>query len=95
MDKVKPTIKIEYCVGCRWLNRSSWFAQELLTTFDKELKGVMLSPSLIPGVFIIKLNEELIWDRKINDGFPDIKNLKQIIRDKVSPEKDLGHSDCG
>ena len=26
--------------------------------------------------------------------FPDIKELKQIVRDQVAPERDLGHSDA-
>lgn len=36
---------------------------------------------------------ELVWDRKLEGGFPEMKVLKQKIRDKVSPNKDLGHSD--
>ncbi|KAH8071239.1 hypothetical protein JL721_4677 [Aureococcus anophagefferens] len=27
-------VRIEYCTGCRWMLRSAWLAQELLTTFD-------------------------------------------------------------
>jgi hypothetical protein len=26
-------------------------------------------------------------------GFPEAKELKQLVRDRVSPDKDLGHSD--
>jgi len=25
--------------------------------------------------------------------FPEVKEIKQMIRDRISPEKDLGHSD--
>ena len=32
-----PRLEIEYCRQCRWLLRAAWLAQELLTTFDKEL----------------------------------------------------------
>jgi selenoprotein W-related protein len=35
----------------------------------------------------------MIWCRKRDGGFPDIKVLKQKIRDVVDPEKDLGHTD--
>ena len=28
-------------------------------------------------------------------GFPEVKALKQLVRDVVNPEKDLGHSDKG
>jgi len=34
-----------------------------------------------------------IWNRKLEGKFPETKELKQRIRDIVSPEKDLGHSD--
>jgi selenoprotein W-related protein len=29
----------------------------------------------------------------VSGRFPDIKELKQLVRDVVNPEKDLGHSD--
>ena len=45
------------------------------------------------GSFTINFGKELIWCRKRDDGFPDVKTLKQRIRDFVAPEKDLGHSD--
>jgi Tfp pilus assembly protein PilX len=35
----------------------------------------------------------LIWDRKIDGGFPEAKVLKQRIRDYIDPKRDLGHSD--
>jgi predicted Rdx family selenoprotein len=37
--------------------------------------------------------EVLIWDRKIDGGFPEAKVLKQRIRDYIDPKRDLGHSD--
>jgi selenoprotein W-related protein len=36
---------------------------------------------------------ELIFSRKTEGRFPEMKELKQIIRDKIAPEKSLGHSD--
>ncbi|GAA5850880.1 hypothetical protein JCM9279_006227 [Rhodotorula babjevae] len=36
---------------------------------------------------------ELVWDRKIEGGFPELKDLKQRIRNIISPSQDLGHSD--
>ncbi|GAA5924961.1 hypothetical protein JCM3775_006328 [Rhodotorula graminis] len=36
---------------------------------------------------------ELVWDRKIEGGFPELKHLKQRIRNIISPAQDLGHSD--
>jgi predicted Rdx family selenoprotein len=35
----------------------------------------------------------VVWSRKVEGGFPEIKVLKQRVRDKVAPAKDLGHSD--
>ena len=40
----KPIIEIEYCTKCRWLPRSAWIAQELLSTFNDEIKGITLCP---------------------------------------------------
>ena len=37
-------IEIEYCTKCRWLLRASWIAQELLSTFSVEIRGVTLIP---------------------------------------------------
>ncbi len=68
-------------------------AQEFLTTFAEELKGVTLQPSETSGIFQISIDGNIIFDRKEFGGFPEIKELKQMIRDVVSPGKSLGHSD--
>lgn len=48
-----PNIKITYCTGCRWMLRSAWMSQELLTTFEQELHSVTLVPNKIaPGTFV-------------------------------------------
>ena len=85
-------ITIEYCTQCRWLLRAAWMQQELLTTFQDELVEVALRPGT-GGVYDIHLNDELVWSRKQQGRFPDIKELKQRVRDMVSPERDLGHTD--
>ena len=90
---MKSTIVIEYCPRCNWMLRSAYFAQEFLTTFDSELKSVTLVPSEINGAFFILVNEQKVFDRKAYGGFPEIKELKQMVRDVVNPEKNLGHSD--
>lgn len=90
---MKPTITIEYCPKCRWLLRAAYMAQEFLTTFEDELYGVTLQPSETAGRYSIRVNDEIIYDRAAYGGFPEIKELKQIIRDKINPEKNLGHSD--
>lgn len=89
----KPLITIEYCPKCHWLLRAAYMAQELLTTFNDELHGVLLHPSEVGGRYTIHVGEELLFDRKREGRFPEIKELKQLVRDKVSPDKNLGHSD--
>jgi selenoprotein W-related protein len=90
---MKPTIVIEYCPKCHWLLRAAYMAQEFLTTFENDLKGVSLHPSEINGAFHISIDGKIIFDRKEYGGFPEIKELKQLVRDIVSPGKNLGHSD--
>ena len=90
---MKPGAEIEYCPGCRWLLRAAWVAQELLTTFETELSGVMLRPSDTGGTFRVTVGEIIIWDRKIEGRFPELKELKQLIRDQIVPDLYLGHSD--
>jgi selenoprotein W-related protein len=87
-----PRIEIEYCTQCRWLMRAAWMAQELLTTFEAELGGVTLVPGT-GGVFEVRSADKLLWSRKAERRFPDIKELKQRVRDVVAPEKPLGHSE--
>jgi len=67
-------------------------AQELLTTFEQELGSVALAPGT-GGVFEVSVNVEMIWSRKDSGRFPDIKELKQLVRDRVAPGKNLGHSE--
>ena len=67
-------------------------AQELLTTFDTELGEVALVPGG-SGIFDVRVNAELIWSRKDEGRFPELKELKQRVRDRVAPDKALGHSD--
>lgn len=89
----KSTVSIEYCPKCGWLLRSAYMAQELLTTFLEDLKSVSLVPSEVGGRFIISVNDEVVFDRNISGHFLEIKEIKQLVRDKVNPEKNLGHSD--
>ncbi|MEI6945985.1 SelT/SelW/SelH family protein [Paraflavisolibacter sp. H34] len=90
---MKPTISIEYCPKCGWLLRAAYMAQELLTTFSDELHSVALQPAEISGTYKIWVGEEVLFDRKREGHFPEIKELKQLVRDKVAPGKSLGHSD--
>ena len=90
---MKPAITIEYCPKCHWLLRAAYMAQELLTTFEGDLQCVTLQPSEVGGQYIIYIDGKIIFDRKVFGGFAEIKDLKQLVRDVVSPKKSLGHSD--
>jgi selenoprotein W-related protein len=72
--------------------RSAWLAQELLNSFSTDLHEVSLRPDS-GGIFEIWVDDELIWERVRDGGFPEAKVLKQRLRDTVWPERDLGHSD--
>lgn len=87
-----PQITIHYCRQCQWLLRSAWYAQELLSTFSEELGGVTLRPGS-GGVFQITVNGTTIWDRRQQSGFPEAKQLKQLVRDAICPKKPLGHNE--
>lgn len=88
-----PTIEITYCRLCGWGLRAGWMAQELLTTFAEELGSVTLSPDTTGGVFEVRLDGEMIWSRKDKGRFPDIKEIKQQVRDRIAPRRSLGHTD--
>lgn len=88
----KPRIQITYCTQCHWLLRAAWMAQELLSTFSEELEEVALRPGT-GGVFEIHCDGAQLWERRRDGGFPDVKLLKQLVRDRVDPGRDLGHVD--
>ncbi|KAG0705456.1 Rdx family-domain-containing protein [Suillus ampliporus] len=97
-----PSIIIEFCDRCRWLHRATWVSTELFLTFPspalKAISIIPLNSEETGGRFRVWLNLEgspsqLMWDRKIEGGFPELKSLKQRIRDHVQPGKSLGHSD--
>ncbi|MGJ3242255.1 MAG: SelT/SelW/SelH family protein [Opitutales bacterium] len=87
-------LTIRYCTRCQWLLRAAWLAQEALSTFGASLKAVTLEPDAeTGGVFVITLNDQIIWDRSVDGGFPEAKVLKQRIRDHAFPHRELGHSE--
>lgn len=85
-------LTITYCTGCNRLFRTGWYAQECLSTFGTALQ-VTLVPDDSGGVFHIMLDDQLLWERKRDGGFPDIRTFKQRIRDVIEPERSLGHLD--
>ena len=87
-----PRIEIKFCTQCRWLLRAAWTAQELLTTFPGEIGEVALAPGT-GGIFEVKVDEHLVWSRHDAGRFPEMKELKQLVRDQICPDMPLGHSD--
>jgi selenoprotein W-related protein len=85
-------LEIEYCTQCRWLLRAGWTGQELLTTFEAELGEVALVPGT-GGVFDVHVDGQTVWCRKERGGFPELAELKRLVRDVIAPDRDLGHSD--
>jgi selenoprotein W-related protein len=83
-------VVIEYCPRCGWLLRAAWLAQELLTTFATELTELTLRPAP-SGTFKVWVNQTLVWDRALNDGFPQAAELKRLVQPYIAPDKDLGH----
>ena len=41
----------------------------------------------------IELDGKVLFDRAAEGRFPEVKEIKQSIRDKLAPDMDLGHSD--
>ncbi|KAF8545407.1 Rdx family-domain-containing protein [Trichophaea hybrida] len=103
---VYPRVTIQYCTQCKWLLRISCpikFAQELLSTFSTSLGEVSLIPST-GGTFVVQIYHQntaaangvqttTLWDRKVDGGFPETKQLKQRVRDVIDPGRNLGHVD--
>lgn len=60
------------------------------------LRTDLAEVALVPGtggVFRIEYEGQTLWDRKADGGFPDAKTLKQRVRDRLDPGRDLGHID--
>jgi selenoprotein W-related protein len=52
--------------------------------------------ALIPGadgIFEVRLEGETLFSRRQQGRFPESKELKQLVRDRIAPAKHLGHSD--
>lgn len=87
-----PRVRIVYCTQCRFILRAAWLAQELLMTFAGDLGEVALVPGR-DGIFEVRLDNELIFSKKVSGRFPESSELKQLLRDRIAPGKDLGHSE--
>lgn len=85
-----PRITITYCTKCRFLLRASWLAQELLTTFGEDLGEVAIVPGR-GGIFEVTLDGEVIATNRERKPMPDPVDVKRAIRDRVDPDRKIGH----
>jgi selenoprotein W-related protein len=88
----KHIINIYFCTKCGWLMRATGLSQEFINTFGSDLSSVNLVPD-INGKFEIKCSNRLIFSRKKEGKFIELKLMKQRIRDIIDPSRSLGHSD--
>ena len=61
-------------------------------TFNDKIGELALVPSS-GGEFTIFCDGIEIFSRKKKGRFPESKELKQLISDKIDPDRSLGHSD--
>ena len=89
-------------------NETLQYAQELLSTFSLAIGEVALQPST-GGTFVVTIHRgsaaatttttttttpaKVLWDRKVDGGFPETKELKRRVRDVIEPGRNLGHVD--
>ncbi len=85
-----PRVEITYCTQCRFLLRAAWLAQELLSSFENELGEVALRPGS-GGIFEVRLDGEVIASNRESKQMPDPALVKRLIRDRVAPERQIGH----
>ncbi len=85
-----PRVEIRYCTQCRFMLRAAYLAQELLTTFEKELGEVALVPSS-GGIFEITLDGETLASNRESKRMPEAGEVKRLLRDRIAPERSIGH----
>ncbi len=85
-----PRVEIRYCTQCRFMLRAAYLAQELLTSFEKELGEVALVPSS-GGIFEITLDGETLATNRETKRLPEAGEVKRLLRDRIAPGRTIGH----
>ena len=85
-----PRVEIRYCTQCRFMLRAAYLAQELLTTFEKELGEVALIPSS-GGIFEVTLDGETLATNRETKSLPEAGEVKRLLRDRIAPGRTIGH----
>ena len=81
----KPTLSIEYCTVCNFRGRAAWLAQEVLTTSESDLAGVVLVPGR-GGVFEVRIDGDLVFSRRDAGRFPEPREIKDAVRAALGQE---------
>ncbi len=85
-----PRIEIHYCTQCRFMLRAAYLAQELLTSFEKELGEVALVPGS-GGIFEVRLDGETLATNRETKVMPEAGEVKLLLRDRLAAERSIGH----
>ncbi len=85
-----PRIEIHYCTRCRFMLRAAYLAQELLTSFEKELGEVALVPGS-GGIFEVRLDGETLATNRETKVMPEAGEVKRLLRDRIAPGRTIGH----
>ncbi len=86
-----PRLEIHYCVKCKFLFRATWLAQELLSTFETTIGEIALVPR-DDGAYEIRLDGEVLFAYKDEHRFPDAKEIRELVRDRIAPDRIVGHT---
>ncbi len=70
--------------------RAAYLAQELLTSFEKELGEVALIPGS-GGIFEVTLDGETLATNRESKRMPEAGEVKRLLRDRIAPERSIGH----
>ncbi|MFB6179704.1 MAG: SelT/SelW/SelH family protein [Halorientalis sp.] len=75
-----PTVEIEYCVPCGFLDRAEQVQHALLTTFREQLDAVTLRTGA-NGVFNVSVDGEMVFDK--TDEEYDVDEIVRRVREQV------------
>ena len=64
----------------------------IASLFTRDLGAVLTYIDRIEAG-LVRVNGDTVWSRGERGRFPDSAELKQLVRDRIAPGKDLGHSD--
>jgi len=90
LSTVTPRVEIHYCTQCKFGLRAAWLAQELLATFESDIGEVAIVPGT-GGIFEVRLNGAVIFSNKAAGRFPETREIKLALRDRIAPDRKIGH----